>query len=238
MLNLIGQHDAQSQQINRVAELHAQAEGKGINVSRVLAAHQCPTLVMGFAGGMSGTWFRQTLDAAGLRHHLTPTQAELRCGVMVGKEHHPTTILANGFVIQPTEVDALVDDLDQVLQSETVSLVMINGSVPHPQAHDLIQRLVACCRRHQQAVWVDSYGPAMDQALSVKDPALLPDLVKPNREELATSQHYRRCFSCHVSDGANGVKVYGSHQPRLALSSLALTNLTLINLTMQRHPIA
>ena len=89
LLNLVCGDEVQSGRVNRVAGLAAQAEGKGINVARVLARWGCEVKAMGFAGGASGRWFGELLSAANISHHLTPTAADLRCGLMAGQDQHP-----------------------------------------------------------------------------------------------------------------------------------------------------
>ena len=57
LLNLICDQDVDGKAINRVSQLTAQAEGKGINVARVLSRWGSEVRAMGFAGGPSGAWF-------------------------------------------------------------------------------------------------------------------------------------------------------------------------------------
>lgn len=191
-------------QVNRVSQLRTVAEGKGINVGRVLTAHGHRVIACGFAGGETGALFRQHLAELGLEDALTPTAARLRSGFMDGGDagHHPTTILEHGFAVSAAEVAALADAV--TAQLAAADLVIVCGSVPDPLAAPAYATMLLACGQRGIPCWVDSYGPGMDAALNAP-PA--PSLAKPNREELARNEGWQRCAELHITNGPAAIEV-------------------------------
>ncbi|MFZ4704102.1 MAG: PfkB family carbohydrate kinase, partial [Candidatus Methylumidiphilus sp.] len=132
LLNLVHEGDFKAQEINRVPSLSMAAEGKGVNVARVLARHNHQVALTGFAGGHSGAWLRDLIRQEGVTDALIETAAPLRVGFMAsGRDSaHPTTLLPTGFPVTPSECQALLDQVEKLMTA--VRLVIISGSVPSP----------------------------------------------------------------------------------------------------------
>lgn len=190
--------------VNRVPAMRVMAEGKGVNVARVLARHDHAVVLVGFAGGHSGAWLRDLVRADGIADALVETAAPLRVGFMAcsGRDHHPTTVLPDGFPVTASECQYLLDRVEGSLT--TARLVIASGSVPHPLAHDLYERLLALCQRYSVPCWLDAYGPAMRQALAGP---VRPRLSKPNQQEFEHGLRWDRVDELHVTDGAGPIEV-------------------------------
>ncbi|MFM8330581.1 MAG: 1-phosphofructokinase family hexose kinase [Candidatus Methylumidiphilus sp.] len=203
LLNLVHVGGFAPGAVNHVPSLTMAAEGKGVNVARVLARHGHAVALVGFAGGHSGAWLRDLVRAEGIADACVATAAPLRVGFMAaGGGGHPTTVLPDGFAVTAAECAALLARVEALLDS--VRLVIASGSVPDPVASDLYVRLLTLCARHAVPCWLDAYGPAMARALAGP---VAPDLAKPNREELGQGLRWERVGELHITDGAGVIEV-------------------------------
>lgn len=204
LLNFLAQEPLQAGRVNRVAHLTPAAEGKGVNVARILAAHGHQVCAAVCAGGATGTLLAEVLATEDLPCDRYAPAATLRCGFMTtapagGK---PTTLLANGFAVSGVEARAWCERLASLLPGQ--DLVIASGSVPDPNLDDCYRFLATACAEREIPFWLDAYGPAVDRALQGPYP---PQLTKPNKEEYASSQHWRRSGWVHRSDGGAGVDI-------------------------------
>ncbi len=204
LLNLVHAGRFTPGAVNRVPALRVLAEGKGVNVARVLARHARRTVLVGFAGGHSGAWLRELIRAESIHDACVETAAPVRMGFMAscGTDEHPTTVFPNGFPVTDAECRSLLDRIEALLGS--VRLVIASGSVPDPVADDLYVRLLALCERRAVPCWLDAYGPAMARAL---EGSTVPYLCKPNREELVHSGYWHRARELHITAGEGPIEV-------------------------------
>jgi 1-phosphofructokinase family hexose kinase len=200
LLNLVHPGRIITGAINRVPSLDMHAEGKGVNVARVLARLGHNVIVTGFAGGHSGAWLRDLIRAEGIEDGFLDTAAPVRVGFMAscGEDSHPTTVLPNGFPVTCDECAALKQRVEAWLPR--VALVIISGSVPDPVAEPLYAELLQQCHEAGIFCWLDAHGPALRMALAGAFP---PDLAKPNLEEYRQSEQWGKVPELHVTDGGN-----------------------------------
>jgi 1-phosphofructokinase family hexose kinase len=211
LLNLVHTGDYTPGTVNRVPALTMAAEGKGVNVARVLARHGHSVVLAGFAGGHSGAWLRDLVRAEGIRDAWVETAAPLRVGFMASGPDagHPTTVFPNGFPVTAAECRALLDRIDALAGS--VRLVIASGSVPDPAADDLYLDVLALCRRRSLPCWLDAHGAAMGRALTGP---VAPLLCKPNRQEYEAGFPWDRAEELHVTDGRAAVEVSSKSEGR------------------------
>lgn len=204
LLNLVHAGRFTPGAVNRVPTMRMLAEGKGVNVARVLARHGRRVVLVGFAGGHSGAWLRDLIQAEGIRDACIETAAPVRVGFMAvnGADEHPTTVFPSGFPVTDAECQSLLEQVEALLDS--ARLVIASGSVPDPVADDLYARLLALCRSRSVPCWLDAYGPAMARALNG---SAAPELCSPNREELVYSPYWHRARELHITDGDGPIEV-------------------------------
>ena len=170
--------------VQRAAGARQDAGGKGVNISRALRASDVPTLAV--LPGDPGDPLLAELDAAGVPCLTVPVGAPIRSNVTITEPDGTTTkINAPGAPLLPEHVDAVTGIL--VERGADASWVVLAGSLPPGAPADVYARIV---RRVRSALGdrtprfaVDTSGPALLGAVSGDD--ALPDLVKPNGEELA-----------------------------------------------------
>jgi 1-phosphofructokinase/6-phosphofructokinase 2 len=153
--------------------------GKGVNVSRALAAQSAPTTAVLPIGGPEGHLLEELLDAAGVERCSVPVAGTVRMNISVLEPDGTTTKLNEpGPELSPDEVDALLTaTLDRVPGADWV---VGCGSLPPGAPTDLYAALVTGVRERGGRVAVDSSGAPMSAAVAAR-----PHLIKPNHEELA-----------------------------------------------------
>jgi fructose-1-phosphate kinase PfkB-like protein len=189
--------------INRVDAFKAAAGGKGVNVGRVLARHGHRVLAMGFSGGATGAMLSDLIEADGMEPTLTPTAARTRVGfIAVRPEGGFTSVIEHGFEVTRAEIGRLIKQLRVALAS--ADLVIVGGSVPSQTCDGMFRLVLDACYLAKVPCWIDSYGEAMEQALTHRR---APLLVKPNREEYGRGRKWVKCQELHLTDGHREIRV-------------------------------
>ena len=166
---------------HRVSKVTQVAGGKGINVASVLALQGIPVLATGLLGGVAGELIRSDLDARGIRHDFCPCAGESRRAVTVVSEADGDATVFNepGPLVQPLEWSAFVRHLSGLVQRLGARVVVASGSLPPGVPADAYAEVVQVARDNGALCVVDSSSEALSASL-----AAMPDLLKPNRDEL------------------------------------------------------
>jgi 1-phosphofructokinase len=158
---------------------HVHAGGKGINVTRVLAAHGARSRAVLPVGGGEGHQLVEMLIAAGVEVVAVPVRAAARCNIAVTEPDGTVTkINAAGQPLSGAELDACCAAVLDCAASAT--WVVAGGSLPFGVPDTCYADLIDRLRPSGVPVAVDTSGPALAAAIKAG-----PALVKPNREELA-----------------------------------------------------
>jgi 1-phosphofructokinase len=172
-------------EVQRAVSVSQESGGKGVNVSRALCASGVQTVAV-----LPGADSDPVL--AGLRHDGVPFAAlpidePLRTNVALTEPGGVTTkINEPGPVLSPDEQEALISLLLQ--RARGASWVVLAGSLPPGFPADfyatVTHRLRSTADGAAPLIAVDSSGKPLAAALS-GGKASMPDLLKPNAEELA-----------------------------------------------------
>ncbi|GAA4673743.1 1-phosphofructokinase family hexose kinase [Streptomyces chumphonensis] len=167
---------------HRVDTTHRRAGGKGVNVSRVLAALGRETVVTGLVGGPTGDLLRADLATAGLRDELLTVAGESRRTLtVVSREDGDATVFNQpGPPVAPREWAAFRAHFTRLAGHAEV--VVLSGSVPPGLPADVYGRLLSTARAAGVPTVLDTGGTALRAALPAR-----PDVVKPNAAELAAA---------------------------------------------------
>jgi 1-phosphofructokinase family hexose kinase len=154
--------------------------GKGLNVSRVLAALDVPSVATGFVGSENRGSFDDALNDPHIRDEFFLLQGRTRENVTIadpttGQETHVRDV---GLTVPPQALSRLDKKLALLCRDEAI--VVFSGSLPPGVGAGEFAGLVDDCIAAGARVAVDTSGPAI-AAMSGK--ALW--LVKPNAAELA-----------------------------------------------------
>ncbi|MFG2005528.1 1-phosphofructokinase [Spirillospora sp. NPDC048911] len=153
--------------------------GKGVNVSRALLANGVPSAAVLPVGGPDGDQLHRMLLAEGLTVHAVPVAGRTRSNVTIAEPGGVVTKLNEpGGPLAHAELDAVAEVV--VTEAERASWVVACGSLPPGVPEGLYAELCKTFAPEGIRVAVDTSGPALMAAVGAG-----PDLIKPNREELA-----------------------------------------------------
>jgi len=165
-------------EVNRASGGRVDPGGKGVNVSRALAANGHDTVAVLPAGGAAAAQFGPLLDAAGVAYEFIDLPDAVRTNITLVEEDGTTTkINEQGRTTSAADVAAMLDAVE--VRSSGATWVVGSGSLPPGVGLELYAGLVERARVIGARVAIDSSGTALADAVEHR-----PDLIKPNQEEL------------------------------------------------------
>ncbi|QNK81263.1 1-phosphofructokinase family hexose kinase [Nakamurella sp. PAMC28650] len=166
--------------VNRAISSEVEASGKGVNVSRALAAAGAATVAVLPLGGPEGRHLAELLTADAVPFLAVQTSIPTRTNTTLAVVGHSTTKMN---APSPGLPESVWDDVKRIVEDLLLqhpgAWVLCSGSVP-AGADQLPAQLVELARRLGARSAVDSSGAALDAALAAR-----PDLIAPNHLELA-----------------------------------------------------
>ena len=145
-------------EVHRATSSRVDPGGKGVNVSRALAAQGTATLAVLPAGGPEGHLMDELLDAAGVARRSVPVAGALRMNISVLEPDGTTTKLNEpGPRLSPAEVAALLEATLDAADGR-LGWVVGCGSLPPGAPTELYAALVTRVRERGIRVAVDSSG--------------------------------------------------------------------------------
>jgi 1-phosphofructokinase len=155
------------------------AGGKGVNVARALAANGHKAIAVLPSGGAEGLRLGALLAQSGLEIVTVPVGGAVRSNVTVVEPEGVTTkINEPGPRLVEAEIRALAEAT--LTAASGAAWVVLCGSLPPGVPEVFYRDLIGPLRATGARVALDTSGPALARSLPAG-----PDLVKPNREELA-----------------------------------------------------
>ncbi|WP_232805504.1 1-phosphofructokinase [Glycomyces xiaoerkulensis] len=165
--------------LQRARPVRTDAGGKGVNVSRALAAHGLPTRAVLSVGGGTGAELLALLERDGVPHTAVPVAEPVRSNLTVAEADGTVTKLNEpGPRLTPAEAEALL----AAAADPHAAWIAGCGSLPPGAPDHSYARLVERARAAGAGTAVDTSGPALNASLDAG-----PDLVKPNLDELAAA---------------------------------------------------
>ena len=167
--------------VNRVQMLSVDPGGKGVNVSRALAAYGSETFALIVCGSFGSRWFKDHLDALNIDHNILLVDGVTRCNVTVVEEHSGAVTKINepGFDFTPamaSDLKAALGELDL-----TDNWVVFAGRLNPGADVDTYRDLVDFAHERGARVAVDASGEELRSVTK----SSRPELIKPNQHELA-----------------------------------------------------
>lgn len=184
-------------EVHRATSSRIDPGGKGINVTRALAANGTDSLAVYPSGGPEGALMERLLDQAGIHRSAVPVELPIRMNITVVDPAGVTTKLNEpGPRLEAAEVAQIRSVTEEHLRRGARWLV-ISGSLPPGVDPGVYGDLVRLGRSAGAQVAIDTSGPTLAAAVDAR-----PDLVKPNREELAELLATELTTLADVRDGA------------------------------------
>ncbi|MFE9174195.1 1-phosphofructokinase [Streptomyces kebangsaanensis] len=153
--------------------------GKGVNVSRAVAAAGRRTVAVLPLGGAPGALVADLLHAQGIEVAPVPVAGATRSNIALAEADGVLTkINAPGPELSAKEQESLLETVRR--RSHGADWIACCGSLPRGLAPSWYADLVARAHATGVRIALDTSGPALLEALREG-----PDVVKPNAEELA-----------------------------------------------------
>ncbi|MEU6476091.1 1-phosphofructokinase [Streptomyces sp. NPDC047017] len=153
--------------------------GKGVNVSRAVAAAGRRTVAVLPLGGAPGALVADLLDAQGIEVAPVPVAGATRSNIALAEADGVLTkINAPGPELTAAEQESLLETVRH--RSRGADWIACCGSLPRGLAPSWYAALVARAHAVGVRIALDTSGPALLAALREG-----PDVVKPNAEELS-----------------------------------------------------
>ncbi|MEW2164001.1 1-phosphofructokinase [Streptomyces sp. NPDC007084] len=155
--------------------------GKGVNVSRAVAAAGRHTVAVLPLGGAPGALVAELLAAQGIEVAPVPIAGATRSNISVAEPDGTLTkINAPGPELSAAEAELLLETVRRAYRPGDSGWITCCGSLPRGLAPAWYAELVARAHAAGARIALDTSGPALLAALRER-----PDVVKPNAEELA-----------------------------------------------------
>lgn len=167
-------------QVNRVADRHGFLSGKAVNVAVGIAALGGSAELVVPLGGERSRHHLAELEESRVSVHAVHSETATRvCTTLIDREQGTVTeIVEPSMAMHERELDTFRSIFQE--QSPQADLIVLSGSLPQNCPNDFYHRLLE--KTEAKRVIADLQGEPLLQILPDK-----PFLVKPNREELATS---------------------------------------------------
>lgn len=200
--------------VNRVKTSREDLGGKGINVSKVLAKLQVPTVACGFIGRHNYSQVAQFVEQEQLATDFVLVDGLTRTNTKIVDESSQLTTDVNepGFKISSKEFNQLKTLIESV--AADVSIVVFSGSLCQGLSLEQYGELIRTAKHHTSVV-VDAEKQTLKEALSHA-----PLLVKPNVNEL--EEYLGEVFETEnqlIKAGQNVLKNSGTHMMLLSHGS-------------------
>ncbi len=177
--------------------------GKGVNVSRALAANDIATVAVLPSGGPEGAQLAALLAPFGVQTVPVPIGGTVRSNITVAEPDGTTTKL-NEVGPELSADEAAAVERTVVELGTRATWVVGAGSLPRGLGVDFYARLTTALRDCDTKVCIDASGPPLAAAVDAG-----PDLIKPNAEELAELVGRPLARLADVVEAANEVRKRG-----------------------------
>lgn len=172
---LVEVEDVKLGSLNRASKTAYYAGGKGINVTRVLNTLGVKSVALGFIGGFTGAFIRDSLVRDGINQDfievIEPTRINIK--LKSGKETEINGVGTN--VSREKELELL----NKISALTSEDFLIVAGSLPPSLTSDFYRSIASLCSEKNIPFVVDTSGEALKGVLEYT-----PFLVKPNEHEL------------------------------------------------------
>lgn len=167
--------------VHRAHAVRQNAGGKGVNVASCLADWGLPVAVYGLLGSENAAPFEQLFAQKAIDDRFLRVDGATRINLKLVDAVGTTDINLDGIAVDPGQVGMVVERLCASVSAG--DLAVLSGSLPPGCPSDIYAVLVARLRELGVLVLLDTSGLPLTCALEAD---VLPDIIKPNGDELAT----------------------------------------------------
>jgi 1-phosphofructokinase len=218
----------------RTADPILEPGGKGVNVTRALAANGVASIAVLPVGGGEGNELRTLLETAGVRAHFVPVAGRTRSNITIAESDGTVTKLNEpGAALTTDDLSTLIRVLRTIVSAG--DWVVMSGSVPPQFTGEQIAEIAQSLSTLDVNLAVDTSGDALVASLAAR-----PRLIKPNRDELCEIVGRPVSSIAEVIDAAQEVRALGIENVLVSLGSdgavLVTPDVTLIGESVVAKP--
>ncbi|GIM30371.1 1-phosphofructokinase [Clostridium polyendosporum] len=162
--------------VNRVVSEQKYPGGKGINVSRVLNNFEVKNKALGFIGGFTGQFIKDSLQSEGIYTDFIEVSEDTRINVKLNSNEE-TEINGAGPTIKEEDLNKLFEKIEALTSDDYLVLA---GNVQKSLPVNIYSLIQEKCASKKVKVVVDTTGEALTSTLKYN-----PLLIKPNNHELS-----------------------------------------------------
>jgi tagatose 6-phosphate kinase len=168
--------------VNRAVTTLDGVAGKAVNVAKVLKALGAEPAAIGFWGGDRAEFLRATLEAKGIGIEFVTVAARTRQCITVIDESTGavTELVEESCPVATSDYEALLAVIQR--RSRGCQAAVMSGTLTPGAPADFYRRCTELAQEAGALAVVDAQGAPLVEALKAQ-----PDLVKPNRGELAAT---------------------------------------------------
>lgn len=168
-------------EITRSSRSWSEPSGKGVNVALALMVHGHSATGVLPLGGPAGAHLAEMLGRSGLPFTGVPVDGDVRVNIsLIESDGTVSKINEPGPELSRSAGEHLLDAVRA--QARSGDWIAGCGSLPRGLPDDYYAGLVDAGHRAGARVVIDSSGPSLTSVLGAR-----PDLIKPNRDELAAA---------------------------------------------------
>jgi 1-phosphofructokinase len=213
-------------EVMRALGVRVDPGGKGINVSRALAANGFPTRAVVTVGGAEGEHLVALLRETGIEIVPVRIRGAIRSNITVVEPDGTTTKFNEpGAELNSDELAAMFAAVRAA--ADSADWLVASGSLPPGAPADVYADLVRSLAGSGTRVAVDTSGPALEAVLSAG-----ANLVKPNRDELSAVTGQQLLTIADVVEAACQLRDLGAET---VLASLGAEGAVLVDETGAIH---
>lgn len=161
--------------VNRTDNLTYSANGKGVNVSRVLKLLNIQSTILGFFGGFTGRYIINEIEKLGINIEPTIIENDTRINVFINNDGEEYKFVNKGASVDIKKQDELIEKIEK----SSCKLLVISGSLPPNIEESFYDKVIQSCDKNGIDVVIDISSKKLKELLKYK-----PKLIKPNDEEL------------------------------------------------------
>lgn len=162
--------------INRSFQENYEIGGKGINVSILLKNLGRETTVLGFVGGFTGEYIKETLNKKKIKNDFCTLEGITRTNIKINENNKESAINSNGPSIYDKNIDCLFEKIKKINDGD---ILVLAGNIPSKLDKNIYEKILEKIKDKKVNVVVDSTKEFLLSTLKHK-----PFLIKPNLEEL------------------------------------------------------
>ncbi len=171
-----------------IRDVHSDAAGKGINVSKTLRVMNRPSMACGLLGGAAGDAIRRELEQKNILTDFVRISGNSRTNIKVVTPTEITELNEPGPEIRPEELEQLMEKLRGY--AKPGNLFVVSGSVPKGVPVNIYKEILMLCHEKGCLSLLDASGELLRQGLEAG-----PDYIKPNLAELKELFGYTERFA-------------------------------------------